>query len=104
MVAPAKTTNAYRSVHCEPKVDAGPAIGADTAAPTTPASEIRLFAFTRLRSGGSRRGTVAARVTPYALEVTRQPSAVGYISTDCDATASAIIHTRKARIAIVAPR
>ena len=41
-----------------------PATGADTAAPTTPASETRPLALTRVSDAGSRRGTAAARVTP----------------------------------------
>ena len=36
-----------------------------------PASDTRALALTRVRSGGSSRGTAAARVTPYALDATR---------------------------------
>jgi hypothetical protein len=50
---------------------------APTVAPATPAREIRELAVTRVISFGSRRGTADARVTPYALEATRQPSAAG---------------------------
>ena len=39
-----------------------PAIGAETAAPTSPASEVRAFALTRVRLWGTSRGTVAERV------------------------------------------
>jgi hypothetical protein len=103
MVAPAKTKNANRSDHCEPNVEARPASGAAMAAPTTPASEILLLAFTRLSPLGSRRGTVAARATPYALEETSTPRAVGNIAMDWEATASAISQHRKARSAMVEP-
>ena len=51
--------------------------GAEMPAPTTPARETRALAFTRVRSGGRSRGTAAARVTPYALEATRQPKRRG---------------------------
>ena len=47
--------------------------GAEIAAPTTPASEIRLLALTRVSPLGCRRGTVAARATPYALDETSTP-------------------------------
>ena len=47
------------------------------AAPTMPASEMRALALTRVRPSGSRRGTAAARVTPYALDATSTPSAAG---------------------------
>ena len=53
------------------------AIGPITPPPTTPASEIRELVFIKGRSGGSSRGTAAARVTPYALEETRVSSAAG---------------------------
>ena len=46
---------------------------------------------------------MAARATPYALEETSTPSAVGNMASDCDATASAISQQRKARSAIVPP-
>ena len=46
---------------------------------------------------------MAARATPYALEETSTPSAVGNIASDCEATASAISQHRNARSAIVAP-
>ena len=68
-----------------------------------PASEIRLFALTRVSPGGWSRGTVAARATPYALEQTSTPSAVGNIASDWVATASAISQHRNARRAIVDP-
>ena len=45
--------------------------------PTSPASEIRALALTRVKPRGSSRGTAAARVTPYALEATSTPSAAG---------------------------
>ncbi len=83
MVAPANTTNANRSDHWEPNVEASPASGAATAAPTTPASEIRLLALTSVKSAARSRGTVAARATPYAFEETRTPRAVGNIASDC---------------------
>ena len=62
--------------------------GPETAAPTMPASEIRLLPLTRVMSAGISRGTVAARATPYALEQTRQPSTAGYISSEPEATGS----------------
>ncbi len=46
---------------------------------------------------------MAARVTPYALEATSTPSAVGNIASDWVATASAISQHRNARRAIVEP-
>ena len=46
---------------------------------------------------------MAARATPYALEETSTPSAVGNIAIDCEATASAISQHRNARTAIVVP-
>ena len=52
---------------------------------------------------GCSRGTVAARATPYALEETSTPRAVGNIASDWVATASAISQHRKARSAIVLP-
>ena len=72
-------------------------------AATTPASEMRPLAFTRVRLSGSRRGTAAARVTPYALDDTRQPSASGNSHVDSVVTAVASPQTRNARIAMVAP-
>ena len=68
-----------------------------------PASEMRPLALTRVRLSGRRRGTAAARVTPYALDDTRQPSASGNSHVDSVITAVARPQTRKARIAIVAP-
>ncbi len=103
IVAPAKTTNAKRSDHCEPNVEARPASGAAIEAPMIPAREIRLFALTSVSPGGTSRGTVAARATPYALEETRTPRAVGNIAIDWVATASAISQHRKARRAMVPP-
>ena len=67
----------------------------DSPAPTTPASETRALALTSVRSGGSRRGTAAARVTPYALEATRQPSAAGNSQSDSVTTAVASTQQRK---------
>ncbi len=52
-----------------------------SAAPATELSEIRELALTRLSRSGSTRGTAAARVTPYALDATRQPSAAGKSAT-----------------------
>ena len=46
---------------------------------------------------------MAARATPYALDETRTPSAVGNIAIDWVATASAISQHRNARRAIVDP-
>ena len=46
---------------------------------------------------------MAARVTPYALDATSTPSAVGNIAIDWVATASAISQQRNARSAIVEP-
>ena len=43
---------------------------------------MRPLALTRVRLSGSRRGTAAARVTPYALDETRQPSASGNSQVD----------------------
>ena len=43
--------------------EASPASGAATAAPTTPAIEVRALAFTSVRPSGRIRGTAAARVT-----------------------------------------
>ena len=68
-----------------------------------PAREMRPLALTRVRLSGSRRGTAAARVTPYALDDTRQPSASGNSHVDSVITAVDRPQTRKARIAIVAP-
>ena len=61
------------------------------------------MALTRLSCSGSSRGTAAARVTPYALEATRQPSAAGKRAAEPVATASASTQHRNARIAMVAP-
>ena len=61
------------------------------------------MALTRVRSGGSSRGTAAARVTPYALEATRHPSAAGNNHPDSVTTAVARTQHRKQRIAMVAP-
>ena len=80
------------------------ASGAETPAPTMPASETRALALTRVRSSGSSRGTAAARVTPYALDATRHAERRGeqpgrlVVTTDEPAPS-----TRNARIAIVAP-
>src|SRR3990170_3739238 len=78
-------------------------MGAEMLAATTPASEMRPLALTRVRVSGSRRGTAAARVTPYALDDTRQPRASGKSHVDSVVTAVARPQTRNARIAIVAP-
>ena len=51
-------------------------------APTMPASETRPLALTRVKSRGSRRGTAAARVTPYALDETSTPSAAAKTSAE----------------------
>ncbi len=65
---------------------------------------MREFALTRLSWRGSTRGTAAARVTPYALDATRQPSAAGNSATESpERTASARTQHRNARSAIVAP-
>ena len=65
---------------------------------------MRELAFTRLRPSGSTRGTAAARVTPYALDATRQPSAAGKSVTESPrVTASASTQHRNARSAMVAP-
>ena len=65
---------------------------------------MREFAFTRLSRAGSTRGTAAARVTPYAFDATRQPSAAGNSATlSPRCTASASTQHRNARSAIVAP-
>ena len=47
-----------------------------------PDSETRPFALTRVKSRGSRRGTAAARVTPYALDETSTPSAAAKTSAE----------------------
>ena len=74
------------------------------AAPATALSEMRELALTRLSLSGSTRGTAAARVTPYALDATRQPSAAGNSATvSPERTASASTQHRNARRAIVAP-
>jgi len=78
-------------------------MGADTAAPTIPASESRALALTRVRSRGTSRGTAAARATPYALDATSTPSAAGKSQIDSSATAPASTQHRNARSAIVAP-
>ena len=80
-----------------------PAIGAESVAPTTPASEVRALALTRVRLAGARRGTAAARVTPYALDATSTPSAAGNNQVDSVITAVASTQQRKPRSAIVAP-
>ena len=62
------------------------------------------MARTRLSWPGSTRGTAAARVTPYAFDATRQPSAAGKKATDePPPTASARTQHRKARAANVVP-
>src|SRR6476620_10510049 len=68
-----------------------------------PAREMRPLTLTRVRPAGSRRGTAAARVTPYALDDTRQPRARGKSHVDSVVTAVASPQTRNARMAIVAP-
>src|SRR6266545_3239817 len=73
-------------------------------APATPASEIREFAVTRVISLGSRRGTAEARVTPYALDATRQPRAAGYSHAELlPANDAARLHTRNPRNPSVGP-
>ena len=47
-----------------------------------PASETRPLALTSVKSRGSRRGTAAARVTPYALDETSTPSAAAKTSAE----------------------
>ena len=80
-----------------------PAIGADRVAPTTPASEVRAFALTSGRLAGARRGTAAARVTPYALDATSTPRAAGNNHVESVITAVARTQQRNPRSAIVAP-
>ncbi len=78
-------------------------MGAETEAPTMPASEMREFALTSPRAGGTTRGTAAARVTPYALDETSTPSAAGNITSDSSTTSVASTQQRNARSAIVVP-
>ena len=80
-----------------------PAIGAESATPTMPAIDTRPLALTSVKLSGSSRGTAAARVTPYALDATRTPSAAGKSPCDSVTTASASTQHRKARRAMVAP-
>ncbi len=68
-----------------------------------PASEIRALALTRVRERGTRRGTAAARVTPYALDAMSTPSAAGKSQVESVITAVASTQHRKPRIAMVAP-
>jgi hypothetical protein len=68
-----------------------------------PDSETRPLALTRVKSRGSRRGTAAARVTPYALDETSTPSAAAKTSAEPLVIDDASAQQRKARTAIVAP-
>ena len=52
---------------------------------------------------GSSRGTAAARVTPYALDATRHPSAAGNSQRESSTTAPARARARSPRTAIVVP-
>ena len=52
---------------------------------------------------GSRRGTAAARATPYALDAISTPSAAGNNQVESVTTAVASTQQRNARIAIVLP-
>ena len=47
-----------------------------------PESDTRPLALTSVKSRGSRRGTAAARVTPYALDETSTPSAAAKTSAE----------------------
>ena len=68
-----------------------------------PDSETRPFALTSVKSRGSRRGTAAALVTPYALDETSTPSAAANTSADPLLTDEASTQQRNARNAMVAP-
>ena len=78
-------------------------MGAETVAPTMPDSETRPLARTRVKSRGSRRGTAAARVTPYALDETSTPRAAANTSAEPSSTDDARTQQRNARSAIVPP-
>src|SRR6476660_9107903 len=95
--------NASRSDHSGPTLAAAPARPPPTAMPATPARALRELALTRLNPGGSSRGTAEARVTPYALDATRQPSAAGKSQADPSTTAPASTQHRKALRARVVP-
>ena len=68
-----------------------------------PDSDTRPLALTRVKSRGSRRGTAAARVTPYALDETRTPSADAKTSAEPLSIDDASAQHRNARTAMVAP-
>src|SRR5215210_7230805 len=99
MVASTNTTKPYRSAHSGPAVASTPAIGAESVAPTTPAREVRALALTSGRLSGARRGTAAARVTPYALDATSTPSAAAKTIAEPLLTDEASTQHRKARSA-----
>ena len=102
-VASTKTAKPNRSDHSGPITDSAPAIGAATAAPTTPARPVRALALTSGRCSGVSRGTAAARVTAYALEQTRTPSAAGNSQPESVITAVPRTQQRNARRDIVPP-
>ena len=68
-----------------------------------PDSDTRPLALTSVKPRGSRRGTAAARVTPYALDETSTPSAAAKTSAEPLLTDDASTQQRNARTAIVAP-
>ena len=68
-----------------------------------PDSETRPLALTRVKPRGSRRGTAAARVTPYALDETSTPSAAAKTSAEPLVIDDASAQQRNARTAMVAP-
>ena len=103
IVATTKTAKPNRSDHSGPMSESAPAIGAETVAPTVPASDTRPLARTSVKDSGRRRGTAAALVTPYALEETRTPSAAANSQGESPVTDVASAQQRKARIDIVAP-
>ncbi len=68
-----------------------------------PANDSRALALTSVKPCGTRRGTAAARVTPYAFDATSTPSAAGKSTVDPETTAEASTQQRNARRAMVAP-
>lgn len=68
-----------------------------------PVSEMRELALTRVWPAGSRGGTAAALVTPYALPATSTPRAAGYSTVEPVLIAPASTQQQNARIAIVEP-
>ncbi|GAA4143626.1 hypothetical protein [Actinomadura keratinilytica] len=69
---------ATRSSQPAPTSTVSPAaIGAATAAPTSPANDTRALAVTRATRSGSTCGVAAARSTPNALDSTSTPNAAG---------------------------